>query len=93
MKGIFEKMEREDLPNEGLKKLSDVVGINQIKAMLVQLPGVTIHVPKIFYKQGDDNFIRKNMDMPVKDIAQKLGCSENTVWRKRRSILNAQETV
>jgi len=86
MKSVLDKFTREDLPNEGLRLLSDVIGVNQVKAMMVQLPGMTFHVPKDFHKQSDLNYIRKNADRPVEEIALALGCSVRTVYRKLDSI-------
>jgi len=87
MKSVLSRFKRVDLPNEGLRILSDVIGINQVKAMMVKLPGVTIHIPKDFYKQSDMNFIRKNPDMPVGKMAVELGCSVRTVYRKRGTAI------
>jgi len=86
MKSILSKFKREDLPNESLRLLSDVIGINQVKALMVRMPGCTIHIPKSFYKQSDLNFIRKNKTTPVKEIARELGCSERTVYRKLKTV-------
>lgn len=86
MKSILSKFKREDLPNESLRLLSDVIGINSVKALMIRLPGVTIHIPKSFYRQSDLNFIRKNKTTPIKEIAQELGCSERTVYRKLKLV-------
>ena len=86
MKSILQKFSREDLPNESLRILSDVIGINQVKEIMVRLPGVTVHIPKSFYKQSDMNFIIKNKKRPPKEIAQELGCSVRTVYRKLKAV-------
>lgn len=88
MKSVLSKFKRGDLPNEGLRVLSDVIGVNSVKAMMVQLPGMTFHVPKGFYKQSDLNYIRKNKDKPVEEMANDLGCSTRTIYRKLDRIEN-----
>jgi len=86
MKDLIEKFTKEDLPNKGLQELSDVIGINQVKAMLVKLPGVTIHVPKSLYKKSDLEYIKEHIDDAPEDIAEKTGCSLRTVYRKIEAI-------
>ena len=86
MKSILEKWDREDLPNEKMRQLSDVVGINNVKAILVKCPGMVFSVPKTFYRISDDNYIKKNRSKPVDEIAMKLGCSIRTVYRKKQLI-------
>lgn len=86
MKSVLEKFQREDLPNEGLRNLSDVIGINHVKAVMVKLPGVTIHVPKGFYKQSDINYIKKNIGQSPEVMADKLGCSVRTIYRKLKAV-------
>lgn len=82
MKSILEKWNRDDLPNEKMRQLSDVIGINNVKAILVKCPGMVFSVPKTFYKISDINYIKKNKGLPIAVIADKLGCSERTVYRK-----------
>jgi len=82
MKSILQKWDREDLPNEKMRQLSDVIGINSVKAILVKCPGMVFSVPKTFCRVSDINYITKNKDMPVPEIALNLGCSERTVYRK-----------
>ena len=89
MKGMLEKFEREDLPNKGLRILSDSLGINQVKEIMLTCPGQTFHIPKSFYKQSDLNYITKHIDDDPKDIAYKLGCSLRTVQRKVLAIRTA----
>ena len=86
MKSFLERFEREDLPNEGLRCLSDVIGINNVKAIMVKMPGQTVHVPKDFYRQADINYIKNNMDMPVVEMARNLGCSVRTIYRRLDSL-------
>ena len=82
MKGILERFKREDLPNEGLRLLSDAVGVNTVKEILLKCPGMNFHVPKAFFKQSDLNYIKKHMNDKPEDIAGVLCCSERTVFRK-----------
>ena len=83
MKGLFKNYHREDLPNKALMELSDVIGMSQMKAVLVKCPGMTFHVPKVLYRKSDMDFIRKNPDMKKDAIADALGCSLRTVYRKQ----------
>ena len=78
-------MEREDLPTDKLKELADVIGVNQVKAMLLKLPGYEIYVPKSFlYKKSDMNYIRQNPNKKPVEIAEQLGCSLRTAYRKKK---------
>lgn len=86
MKGVLEKFEREDFPNDGLKRLSDVIGVNTVKLILLKCPGMTFHVPKAFYKQSDINYITKHKNDTPQEIAEALGLSVRTVYRKLESI-------
>lgn len=86
MKSILSEYVRDDLPNESLKLLSDVIGINQIKVIMLKLPGVTIHVPKTLYRQSDNNYLSKHMDLPVKELSLNMGCSERTTYRKIKEL-------
>jgi len=86
MKGLFEKWTIADLPNPGLKELAEVIGLDNIKAMLVKCPGMTFHVPKDLYKQSDIEYIKTHLDDPISELAEKLGMSERTVFRKIKQV-------
>lgn len=90
MKGMLEKFEREDLPNKGLRILSDSLGINQVKEIMLTCPGQSFHVPKSFYKQSDINYITKHIKDDPKNIANKLGCSVRTIQRKIQAIQSSE---
>jgi transcriptional regulator of acetoin/glycerol metabolism len=93
MKSVLDKFKREDLPNDGLKELSDVIGINSVKAVMVKMPGVTVHVPKSIYKQSDMNYIRNNRDKSVSEMARELGCSHRTVYRKLKKVFREKKII
>ncbi len=82
MKSFLEEWERGDIPNEGLKSISDVIGINNVKSILVKFPGMTFHVPKKYYSQLDDSFLKKNKGEKATWLADKLGYSVRTIYRK-----------
>ena len=81
MKSILQKMTRSELPNDGLRELSDVIGVNRVKEMLVKLPGCTYHVPKTLYKQEDRHYIKTHPNKTAKEIAYDLGVSLRTAYR------------
>jgi len=85
-KSILANFDREDLPNEGLRLLSDIIGIDSVKVVMLKLPGTTIHVPKTLYKQSDNNYLMKNKDKPAKELAYKMGCSLRSVYRKLKAV-------
>lgn len=82
MTSILKKMTRAELPNDGLRELSDVIGVNRVKEMLVKLPGSTYYVPKTLYKHEDKHYIETHPDKTAKEIAYDLGVSERTAYRK-----------
>lgn len=86
MKKLLEKFTREDLPNDGLRELSDVIGINEVKAVMVKLPGVTIHVPKTIYRESDMNYLKTHKDDNPETLADVLGCSQRTIYRKLAAL-------
>lgn len=86
MKSVLDDFSRDDLPNEGLREMSDVIGINQVKALMVKCPGVTFHIPKDLYRQSDLDYIKKNTKKTSAEIAETLGLSERTIQRKRRKL-------
>ena len=87
MKSVVENFIREDLPNEGLKEMSDVIGINHVKALMVKCPGMTFHVPKDLYRQSDLDYIKKNFGETVENLANTLGCSVRTIYRKKANLV------
>jgi len=86
MKQIVKRFERDDLPNDELKILSDAIGINQVKALLIKCPGQRFYIPKSVYKQMDLNYIRKNPGKTPQEIAEVLGIGLRTAYRKRAAV-------
>jgi len=93
MKGILEKWTREDLPNKGLRDMSDIIGVNETKALMFKCKGLTVTFPKTFDKQSDLNYIEKNMDLAPEVVAHNLGLSLRSVYRKRQEVRNNQITA
>lgn len=88
-KSFLLKLERKDLPNEGLRILSDIIGINKIKVLLVKMPGTVVYIPKYFHKQIDETYLGKNFKKPIDELALMLGVSERTVYRRLKNIKSA----
>jgi len=86
MKQIISKFSREDLPNEELRVLSDAIGINQVKVIMVKCPGMKFYIPKAVYKQSDLNFIRKHPNLSAQEIADRLGFGIRTAYRKKAAV-------
>jgi len=85
-KSILAKYNREDLPNENLRILSDLIGMDLIKVVMLKFPGTNIHVPKTLYRQSDENYLSKNKDKPARELAHVMGCSIRTVYRKLKQV-------
>jgi hypothetical protein len=86
MKSFVKKWNRDDIPNKGLKEVSDVIGINAVKALLVKCPGMTFHIPKKYYSQLDDSFLKKHRKEKATWLAHKLGLSVRTIYRKLQKL-------
>lgn len=87
MKSLLKKTDREELPNKGLKILSDVIGINRVKELIVKCPGHIFYVPKRVFRERDDEFITKNFDgKNAEFISEKIGLSVRTVYRRVKKL-------
>lgn len=82
MKSVLSKMTRDELPNNGLKEIADVIGINKVKEMLVKLPGCTFHIPKTLYKKQDSEYLNTHPNATIKEVSEALGVSVRTAYRK-----------
>ena len=86
MKQILKKFKREDLPTEGLRLLSDAIGINSVKAALVKCQGMIVYFPKKVNKQSQLNYIVKNPRKTPQQIAEALGIGLRTAYRKMAAV-------
>jgi len=86
MENVFEKLTPDDLTPD-LRMLASVCGLDLIKKMLLNFPGMNFYVPRITRL---DNFLGKymiaNQMRPIKELARELSVSEQfirTFYRNR----------
>ena len=86
MKQIVKKFKREDLPNEGLRLLSDEIGINPVKAARVKCRVMIVYFPKKVNETSQLNYIIKNPRKTPQQISEALGIGLRTAYRKMAAI-------
>jgi len=82
MKAILSRIDVEDLPDNGLREIARIVGVNVIKELIIKCPGTSVYIPKTFHKIYTRKYIEKHFDgSNVDDLAADLGVSRRTVFR------------
>jgi len=91
MKALLDKMEIDDLPNEGLKLIAEKLGMSLVKELVLKCGGTVVYIPKTFNKIYCRRYILKNWtgsNVPV--LAADLGITERTVYRHLDSKIIAK---
>jgi DNA invertase Pin-like site-specific DNA recombinase len=82
MKAILSRIGLEDLPDNGLREMARIVGVNVIKELIVKCPGLRVRIPKTFHKIYTRKYIEKHFDGGnYNELATDLGVSRRTVFR------------
>lgn len=82
MKAILSKLEINDLPDNGLREIARIVGVNVIKELIIKCPGLSVYIPKTFHKIYTRKYINKHFNgSNHSELADDLGVSTRTVFR------------
>jgi Mor family transcriptional regulator len=83
----------EDLPNEDLKIVAALVGLDTAVKMMCELPGIVISIPKNATLGAKIKYIKKHYDGSKKsryELAKACGVSENYIYKIIRKALNSK---
>jgi len=82
MKSILDRIEICNLPNDNLKALSMIIGINKFKELIVKIPGAKIYIPKSVKSISNKSYAIENFNgNNHQGIADHLGISKRSVYR------------
>jgi hypothetical protein len=86
---IFNLVNEDDLTPD-LIIMADICGLESVRQMLRQFPGMGFYIPKLSRLDGFVNrYIKENTDKPVKILAKDLKVSEQylkKICRERRYL-------
>ena len=84
-KGSFIKWQNldiDDMPNEDLKLVAELCGVDVARSLIENLEGVTIYIPKYSYRHLIKQYIHKHFDgTNAKKLALELKISERMVYK------------
>ena len=82
MKSILDKIEIDDLPNDTLKALTSIIGINTLKELIVKIPGAKIYIPNSVKSISNKAYAIKNFKgNNHQEIADHLDVTKRSVYR------------
>ena len=82
-----ENITTENLPNEDLKIMAAVIGLDATIKMMCELPGIIISVPKNATLQAKIDYVKKHYDGTKKsryELAMMCDLSEGYIYRIAR---------
>jgi len=90
LSALLDDIQIHDLP-ENLQKVAEVIGISNIKALIVKLPGIKVYIPKSISSSYNSKYINEHFTGDnYEAIADHLGLTIRSVRRaiKSRPALN-----
>lgn len=82
-----------DLPNEDLKIIAEIIGIDIAIKMMCELPGIAISIPKNATLKAKIKYVKKHYDGSKKSrykLAKECDLSENYIYRISKDRFNLQ---
>lgn len=74
----------QDLPNEDMAQLVEIIGLENVRKLLLSCPGMSFYVPLKLSTEFHKRYIYENYDKDlnnVRPIARALGITQRSVWR------------
>lgn len=82
MNAILDRIEVDDLPNEGLKEVARVIGISKLKELIIRCPGAKIYIPKSVRTISNKKYAEKHFNGEnYQEIADHLGITKRSAYR------------
>lgn len=82
---LINGLKASELPNDDLKFLQDVIGLEAVQKLLVHAPGMSFYIPTRLPAAFVREYVLRNFDPAEPNssrvIAKKLRISERHVWR------------
>ena len=84
---LIASLQARDLPNEDLQVLAEVIGLEAVKKILRQCPGMNFYVPLKLSADFNRRYILENYGKDgdgvseVRKIAKALNVTQKTVWQ------------
>jgi len=77
----------ETMPNDDLREIAELIGLDAAKKLLYYFRGCTIIVPRIGVRNALPDLVRKHYNgFNARDLALKFGVSERTIYRLASAI-------
>lgn len=84
MENLISSLKASDLPNEDVRYLADVIGLEAAQLLLERCAGMTFYIPLKMSKDFHRQYIAEHFTGTVRSaraLAQELGITEQTVYR------------